>query len=42
MARSFRLVDVFTNVPYSGNPLAVALEGEGLEVDAMHPSAEPL
>jgi PhzF family phenazine biosynthesis protein len=35
MARSFRLVDVFTNVPYSGNPLAVVLEGEGLDAEAM-------
>ena len=28
--RSFQQVDVFTDVPYRGNPLAVVLDGEGL------------
>jgi PhzF family phenazine biosynthesis protein len=30
MRRSFRIVDVFTDQPYAGNPLAVVLDGEGL------------
>ena len=29
-ARAFRQVDVFTAVPYKGNPVAVVLDGEGL------------
>ncbi|MFA6614472.1 MAG: PhzF family phenazine biosynthesis protein [Hydrogenophaga sp.] len=29
--RPFRQVDVFTNTPYHGNPLAVALDGQGLD-----------
>ena len=29
-ARDFRQVDVFTAVPYKGNPVAVVLDGEGL------------
>lgn len=29
--RSFRQVDVFTNTPYHGNPLAVVLDGQGLD-----------
>lgn len=33
--RPFQQVDVFTAVPYRGNPLAVVLDGEGLGVDAM-------
>ena len=28
--RAFRQVDVFTAVPYKGNPVAVVLDGEGL------------
>lgn len=28
--RPFRQVDVFTAVPYRGNPVAVVLDGEGL------------
>jgi PhzF family phenazine biosynthesis protein len=34
-ARRFRQVDVFTGEPYRGNPLAVVLDGEGLETAAM-------
>ena len=30
-ARRFRQLDVFTRVPYRGNPLAVVLDGEGLD-----------
>jgi PhzF family phenazine biosynthesis protein len=33
--RRFRQVDVFTAVPYRGNPLAVVLDGDGLSVDEM-------
>ena len=33
--RNFRQVDVFTGVPYKGNPLAVVLEGTGLDDEAM-------
>jgi PhzF family phenazine biosynthesis protein len=33
--RRFRQVDVFTAVPYAGNPVAVVLDGEGLDADAM-------
>jgi PhzF family phenazine biosynthesis protein len=29
--RSFRQVDVFSSTPYRGNPVAVVLDGEGLE-----------
>lgn len=29
--RPFRQVDVFTNTPYHGNPLAVVLDGQGLD-----------
>jgi PhzF family phenazine biosynthesis protein len=31
----FKQVDVFTKVPFRGNPVAVVLEGEGLSVEAM-------
>jgi PhzF family phenazine biosynthesis protein len=34
-ARSFKQVDVFTGVPYRGNPLAVVLDGEGLSTQVM-------
>lgn len=30
MKRIFRQVDVFTSVPYMGNPVAVVLDGTGL------------
>jgi len=30
-SRRFRQVDVFTTVPYAGNPVAVVLDGEGLD-----------
>src|SRR5687767_577263 len=33
--RPFKQVDVFTSLPYRGNPLAVVLDGEGLDVEAM-------
>ena len=33
--RPFKQVDVFTAVPYRGNPLAVVLDGEGLTTEAM-------
>ena len=33
--RPFQQVDVFTEVPYRGNPLAVVLDGEGLSDAAM-------
>jgi PhzF family phenazine biosynthesis protein len=34
-ARPFLQVDVFTAVPFRGNPLAVVLDAEGLDVDQM-------
>jgi PhzF family phenazine biosynthesis protein len=33
--RGFRQIDVFTGVPYLGNPLAVVLDGEGLDTATM-------
>jgi PhzF family phenazine biosynthesis protein len=33
--RSFKQVDVFTDVPYRGNPLAVVLDGSGLSTEEM-------
>jgi PhzF family phenazine biosynthesis protein len=33
--RAFRQVDVFTEVPYRGNPLAVILDGAGLPAEQM-------
>ena len=33
--RPFRQVDVFTSIPYLGNPLAVVLDGSGLDDAAM-------
>jgi PhzF family phenazine biosynthesis protein len=33
--RRFTQVDVFTSVPYAGNPLAVVLDGEGLATEEM-------
>ena len=35
MDRRFRQVDVFTEVPYAGNPVAVVLDADGLDTDAM-------
>jgi PhzF family phenazine biosynthesis protein len=35
MARPFKQVDVFTTEPYRGNPVAVVLDGAGLETDAL-------
>jgi PhzF family phenazine biosynthesis protein len=35
MNRRFRQVDVFTDVPYVGNPVAVVLDADGLDTDAM-------
>ena len=33
--RTFQQVDVFTDTPYLGNPLAVVLDGRGLSTEAM-------
>lgn len=35
MTRPFRQVDVFTNTPYRGNPLAVVLDADGLTTEQM-------
>lgn len=35
MARPFRQIDVFTTVPYLGNPVAVVLDADGLSDEAM-------
>jgi PhzF family phenazine biosynthesis protein len=35
MRRRFSQVDVFASGPYSGNPLAVVIDGEGLSVEEM-------
>jgi PhzF family phenazine biosynthesis protein len=35
MRRPFRQVDVFTTVPYRGNPVAVVLDGSGLQTEEM-------
>jgi len=35
MPRSFSQIDVFTDTPYRGNPVAVVLDGEGLSTEAM-------
>jgi PhzF family phenazine biosynthesis protein len=34
--RRFNQVDVFTSTPYRGNPVAVVLDGEGLDTEEMH------
>jgi PhzF family phenazine biosynthesis protein len=34
-SRAFQQVDVFTDTPYLGNPLAVVLDGSGLSTEAM-------
>ena len=38
--RPFTQVDVFTAEPYRGNPLAVVLDAEGLDADAMQRFAD--
>jgi PhzF family phenazine biosynthesis protein len=35
MSRSFSQIDVFTDTPYRGNPVAVVLDGEGLSTQDM-------
>jgi PhzF family phenazine biosynthesis protein len=35
MQRQFRQVDVFTDAPYRGNPVAVVLDGDGLSAEEM-------
>ena len=35
MKRRFAQVDVFTDTPYAGNPVAVVLDGSGLDTEAM-------
>jgi PhzF family phenazine biosynthesis protein len=35
MMRRYRVVDVFAERPFSGNPVAVVLDGEGLSTDQM-------
>ena len=35
MTSRFQLVDVFPEIPYSGNPLPVILDAEGLSTDQM-------
>ena len=35
MGRTFHILDVFSNTPYAGNPLAVVLDAEGLDGAAM-------
>ncbi len=35
MPRAFRLVDVFADAPFSGNPLAVIADAEGLDTDEL-------
>src|SRR2546423_1054814 len=34
-SRRFRQVDVFTDVPYAGNPVAVVLDAEGVDEELM-------
>lgn len=35
MARRYRIFDVFSNRPFAGNPLAIVLDSDGLDADAM-------
>lgn len=35
MTRRFNQVDVFTTIPYAGNPVAVVLDAQGLQAEAM-------
>jgi PhzF family phenazine biosynthesis protein len=39
-SRAFQQVDVFTDTPYLGNPLAVVLDGSGLTTEAMQRFAD--
>src|SRR5919206_1382076 len=36
MRRPFQQIDVFTNTPYLGNPVAVVLDADGLSTEDMH------
>ena len=36
LARPFAQIDVFSAVPCAGNPVAVVLDGQGLDAAAMH------
>jgi PhzF family phenazine biosynthesis protein len=40
VARQFSLVDVFTSVPYRGNPVAVILDGDGMSTEQMQSFAD--
>lgn len=40
MSRRFSQVDVFTTVAYAGNPVAVVLDGEGLQTETMQRFAQ--
>ena len=40
MRRRFAQVDVFTDVPYAGNPVAVVLDGDGISDDDMQRVAQ--
>lgn len=42
MARRYRIYDVFTDRKLSGNPLAVILDGDGLETEAMQAIAREM
>jgi trans-2,3-dihydro-3-hydroxyanthranilate isomerase len=42
ISRSYHLVDVFTDRPFGGNPLAVFLEGEGISEATMRAVAKEL
>ena len=35
MSRAYKVVDVFTSKPFRGNPVAVVLDAEGLDTEAM-------
>ena len=35
MKRAFKVIDVFTSVPFSGNPVAVIINAEGLDTESM-------
>src|SRR5271166_1959782 len=35
MQRAYKVVDVFTSTPLLGNPVAVVLDAEGLDTEAM-------
>jgi len=41
MQRRYVTVDVFTNRAFSGNPLAVALDAQGLTVQGSSPNLSP-